>query len=156
MTRSVVRIEASPFDPARELAGFEANDGDAGAAVSFLGKVRGGGDDPVRALYLEHYPGVTERMIAEFAAEAEKRWTLLDCLIIHRVGEMAPGEPIVLVCVSAAHRREAFEAADFLMDYLKTRALFWKREIREKSETWIEPHERDYEDAARWTAPERA
>lgn len=152
MTRFVVRIDESPFDPAQELAAFEGVPGEAGAVVAFVGKVRAeAGDNPVRALYLEHYPGVTERLIAEFAAEARKRWTLLDGLIIHRVGELTPGESIVMVCASAAHRREAFEAADFLMDYLKTKALFWKKEIREASDAWIEPREQDYEDAARWS-----
>ncbi len=147
-----IRIESAPFDPAAELAAFETDAGrTAGAVVCFLGKVReGASDDPVRALYLEHYPGMTERAIEATAAEAQRRWSLFDCLVIHRVGAMAPGEPIVFVCASAAHRRDAFQAADRLMDYLKTKALFWKKEMRDNSEAWIEPRPADHADEARW------
>lgn len=124
--------------------------------MSFLGKVRGRADgEDVSALYLEHYPGVTERSIAEIETEARKRWAIEDALIIHRVGELNPGEPIVLVCVAGAHRREAFEAADFLMDCLKTEAMFWKKETRADGEAWIEPRNADYKDAARWKKPGR-
>ncbi len=147
----MIRVSADPFDPGAELSVFETRAGAAGAVVSFLGKVReSAADKTVSGLYLEHYPGVTERSIAEIEEQARKRWAIDDALIIHRVGELRPGEPIVMVCVAAAHRREAFEAADFLMDYLKTEAMFWKKEIREDGEAWIEPRDADYKDAARW------
>lgn len=147
----MIRVCEEAFDPGAELSVFEKNAAGAGAVVSFLGKVRArAGEGGVKALYLEHYPGVTERSIAEIERQAQKRWAIDDALIIHRVGELKPDEPIVMVCVASAHRREAFEAADFLMDYLKTEAMFWKKEIREDGATWIEPREADYEDAARW------
>jgi len=147
----MIRVSDTPFDPATELQGFERAADGAGAIVSFLGKVRAKGDEGgVRALYLEHYPGVTERTIADIERETHERWAIEHTLIIHRVGGMRPGEPIVLVCVAAAHRRAAFEAADFLMDYLKTEAMFWKKEVSANGETWIEPREDDYNDAARW------
>ncbi len=145
----MIRVSEQDFDPGTELSAFERS-ASGGAVVSFLGKVRGGEGGKVRSLVLEHYPGVTERSIAEIEAEARKRWAIDETLIIHRVGALEPGEPIVLVCVSAAHRREAFEAADFLMDYLKTEAMFWKKEVRKDGEAWIEPREADYKDAARW------
>jgi len=130
---------------------FEKAAGDAGAVVSFLGRVRGEETEAaVTALYLEHYPGVTERRLGDIEAEARGRWAIDEPLIIHRVGELNPGEPIVFICVSARHRRDAFEAADFLMDYLKTKALFWKKEITSDGEQWIEPRAQDYSDAARW------
>lgn len=147
----MIRVSDTVFDSATELQSFERAAEGAGAIVSFLGKVRAkANEDDVRALHLEHYPGVTERTIADIEREAHERWTIEHSLIIHRVGEMRPGEPIVLVCVAAAHRREAFEAADFLMDYLKTEAMFWKKEVSANGETWIEPREDDYNDAARW------
>lgn len=147
----MIRVSPEPFDPGAELSAFERGAGRAGAVVSFVGKVRGAaGEKNVASLYLEHYPGVTERSIAAIEDEARKRWALLDVLIIHRVGMLAPGEPIVMVCVASAHRREAFEAADFLMDYLKTEAMFWKKEVRDGGEAWIEPRDADYKDAERW------
>ncbi len=147
----MIRISKSKFNPGKELSAFEQKTGDAGAVVSFLGRVRGDKTEAaVTALYLEHYPGVTERALDQVEAEARGRWSIDEPLIIHRIGDLKPGEPIVFVCVSARHRREAFEAADFLMDYLKTKALFWKKEIRADGDKWIEPREQDYMDAARW------
>lgn len=147
----MIRVSEEPFDPGAELSAFERAGVGSGAVVSFLGKVRDQtSSEDVDALYLEHYPGVTERSIAEIEVAARKRWNIDDAMIIHRVGRLAPGEPIVMVCVSSAHRRDAFEAADFLMDYLKTEAMFWKKEIRKDSEAWIEPRDQDYNDAARW------
>ncbi len=152
----MLRVISEFFDPGAELSAFEKRAADAGAIVSFLGKVRGtAGEKTVGTLYLEHFPGVTERSIASIEAEARKRWRIDDSLIVHRVGRLEPGEPIVLVCVASAHRREAFEAADFLMDYLKTEAVFWKKEIRDDGEAWIEPREADYKDVARWKKPMR-
>ena len=147
----MISVCETPFDPSEQIGAFDKNAGDAGAIVSFLGKVRGkAGADDVNGLFLEHYPGATEKSIQEIEKTAHKRWAIDDVLIIHRVGLLMPGEPIVLVCVSAAHRRDAFEAADFLMDFLKTKAMFWKKEIRIDGEAWIEPREDDYKDAKRW------
>jgi molybdopterin synthase catalytic subunit len=147
----MIRISPSTFDPGKELSAFEQNVVDAGAIVSFLGRVRADERKAgVMALHLEHYPGVTERMLGELEDEARGRWAIDEPLIIHRVGDMTQGEPIVFVCVSARHRRDAFEAADFLMDHLKTKALFWKKEITSDGEEWIEPRAQDYKDAARW------
>ena len=144
----MIRISEQSFDPGGELSAFEKRSRTAGAVVSFLGKVRE--DNGVRMLQLEHYAGVTETSVAAIETETRRRWAVDDVMIIHRVGDLAPGEPIVFVCVSAAHRRDAFEAADFLMDYLKTEAIFWKKEIRKDGETWIEPREQDYKDVQRW------
>lgn len=139
------------FSPEDALRLFRNSRLQAGAIVSFTGQVRGGanGDDVV-SLSLEHYPGFTEGKIAEIANEAATRWPLRGLTIIHRVGEMKPGEAIVFVATAADHRRAAFEAADFLMDYLKSEAPFWKRETTQKGEEWIEPHMQDQADKARW------
>ena len=147
----MIRVSPEPFDPGAELSAFEKSAEGAGAVVSFVGKVRGtAGTENIARLCLEHFPGVTERSIAEIDAHARQRWAISETLIIHRVGDLAPGEAIVMVCVASAHRREAFEAADFLMDYLKTEAMFWKKETRADGEAWIEPRDADYKDAARW------
>ncbi len=147
----MIRVLETSFDPAAEIAAFNKRAGAAGAVVTFLGAVRASaGDTDVKALELEHFPGVTEKSITEIENEARSRWPVSDIDIVHRVGRLAPGEPIVLVCVAADHRREAFEAADFLMDYLKTEAMFWKKEIRSDGDAWIEPRAADYKDAARW------
>lgn len=147
----MIRVSEQPFDPGAELSAFESAAKGAGAVVSFLGKVRQEAyGEKVTGLVLEHYPGVTEQSIAAIEREAKSRWDVDEVLIVHRVGALAPGEPIVMVCVSSAHRRDAFEAADFLMDYLKTEAMFWKKEIRENCEEWIEPRGEDYKDARRW------
>ncbi len=147
----MVRVLETPFDLNAEIAAFNDRAGAPGAVVTFSGVVRGqAGENAVTALELDHFPGVTERSITEIEAEARARWPVSDIEIIHRVGRLGPEEPIVLVCVAAAHRREAFEAADFLMDYLKTKAMFWKKEHRADGATWIEPRAEDYKDAARW------
>ena len=147
----MIRLADRNFEPVAELAKFEKMNENAGAIVSFLGKVRGQADgQKVKALHLDHYPGVTEQSIYDIVQLASARWAIDDALIIHRTGEVLAGEPIVLVCVANAHRRAAFEAADFLMDYLKTEALFWKKERLDGEERWIEPREDDYKDAARW------
>ncbi|MEM9751110.1 MAG: molybdenum cofactor biosynthesis protein MoaE [Pseudomonadota bacterium] len=144
-----VVIQTEPFDPASALAAFTARqNGEPGAIVTFSGHVRGEGG--LTALELESYDGLTEREIARMETEARTGWPLLDVMIIHRYGPMAPGEAIVFVAAAAKHRRSAFEAADFLMDGLKTRAPFWKKEITETGARWIEPRAEDYVDASRW------
>ena len=130
------------------LAAFNAQHGEAGGVVSFLGKVRPGGD--VRALELTHYEPLTLPGMEELAREALRRFELDGALVWHRVGIMTPGEAIVLVATAARHRRNAFEAADYLMDHLKSAAWFWKREQRGNGWHWIEPREADHMDLARW------
>jgi len=147
----MIRIYDSPFDPAGEIKSFESRTSGAGAFVTFTGKVRyKARGEKVTGLHLEHFPGVTEKSIESLVNEARNRWKVEDLLVLHRVGRLNPGEPIVLVAIAAAHRRDAFEATDFLMDGLKTQAVFWKKEIRENGEEWIEPRAQDHRDAARW------
>lgn len=149
--RCDIRIAAQVFDPEAEVSTFRQTASQSGAIVSFTGVVRPSGQaGAVSALTLQHYPGMTERGIGEIVAGAADRWPLEAALIIHRVGELAAHEPIVLVATASQHRRAAFEAADFLMDYLKSRALFWKSETGEDGKRWIEPRADDYADAARW------
>ncbi len=137
------------FDPAKALAEFERTCGDAGAVVSFLGRVRAEGG--VETLELQSYPGVTEEGIRAAIQAAQSRWPLSAVKVIHRIGRMRPGAPIVLVMTAAKHRRAAFEACDFLMDYLKTEAIFWKRQTGAQGTQWIEPRAEDYEDKNRWS-----
>lgn len=149
--RSDIRITGQAFDPEAELAAFRASLGQAGALVSFTGLVRpGNGPGVVNTLSLQHYPGMTETGIAAALAGAASRWPLEAALVIHRIGDMPPHAPIVLVATASPHRRAAFEAADFLMDFLKSRALFWKKETGTSGTQWIEPRDDDYADAARW------
>src|ERR1041385_8702127 len=134
-----ISIQAEDFDTNAEIAALKTSD--AGAIVTFTGIVRG--DDGLSSLSLEHYPGMTEREIARHVEDAEARWPLLGVTVIHRIGKLAPGENIVLVAVASAHRQAAFEAAEFLMDYLKTRAPFWKLEERSGTTEWVDARESD-------------
>jgi molybdopterin synthase catalytic subunit len=146
-----VRVQAEPFDPGAETAAFAASSGDAGGIASFLGLVRGRHDGtPVLAMTLEHYPGMTERALAGIEAEARRRWPLLDVLVIHRYGRMLPGEPIVLVLTAGAHRAAALDACAFLIDWLKTKAPFWKLEETPDGERWVAARGGDDAAAARW------
>ncbi len=137
-----------PIDPAALLAQFAEARGDAGAIVSFTGTVRGTGG--VTALELEHHPTFSAKVIEAIGAHAKARFDIADCLIAHRVGSLAPGEPIVFVAAASAHRRAAFEAVDYLMDRLKTEAPLWKRELRADGAEWIEARASDLSDRARW------
>ncbi|MAI89512.1 molybdenum cofactor biosynthesis protein MoaE [Ponticaulis sp.] len=133
------------------LSQFEANTKNAGGVVSFSGIVRGQkGENKVRALLLQSYSPLTENGIQAAVEDAKQRWPLTSVLVHHRIGEIQVGETIVFVATASEHRRDAFEAADFLMDYLKTEAVFWKKEITETAETWIEPRKEDYQDKLRW------
>ncbi|MFO1255870.1 MAG: molybdenum cofactor biosynthesis protein MoaE [Sphingomonadaceae bacterium] len=143
-----VRLLDAPFDPAAELDAFAGAHGAAGGIASFLGQVRTGGG--VECLELRHYGPLTLPGMQELAQAAEERWTLEGLLIIHRTGQMAPGDPIVLVAAAARHRRDAIAAIDFAMDHLKSRSWFWKRERRGGVWNWIEPREQDYADLTRW------
>lgn len=146
-----IRIAETPFDPEAELAAFRATLSESGGLVAFQGLVRGGDEgDPVETLTLQHYPGMTESGIGTAIAEVNRRWPTEAVLVIHRVGAMRPGDPVVLVAAASRHRRAAFESADFLMDFLKSRAMFWKYETRDGERHWIEPRKQDYDDAGRW------
>ena len=153
MTAAVtIRIQEADFDIAGEIAAITNGRTDIGAVVSFSGICRGteaGGD--IAALTLEHYAGMAEAEIRRHAEEAMSRWSLNGLSVIHRVGRIAPGENIVLVVTASSHRQAAFEAAEFLMDYLKTSAPFWKREESASGTNWVDARERDDAAAARWT-----
>lgn len=149
MTAPDILILAAPFDPEEEARKLRRPG--AGAIVTFTGQVRSQGDASLR-LILEHCPGLTEREIEAFAATACERWPLQALVIRHRVGRLAPGDPIVFVGAASAHRRAAFEAADCVMDYLKSAAPFWKREVDGRGARWIEPRAEDHRDLARWRA----
>jgi molybdopterin synthase catalytic subunit len=142
-----VRVQSEDFDLGAEAATLEVG---AGAVVTFTGIVRGG---DVTAMTLEHYPGMTEAALAEIEAEAHKRWNLTGALIIHRVGRLEAGARIMMVAAASRHRAEAFEAASFLMDYLKTQAPFWKKEETAAGAHWVDAREVDNEAAARWGDP---
>jgi molybdopterin synthase catalytic subunit len=146
-----VRVGTEPFDPGTELRDFSAAQDGAGAVVSFTGVVRG--DGGLRRLEIEHYPGMTEAAVAEMAEEARGRFGLSGVRVIHRHGPLEVGEPIMMVLTAAPHRRAAFEAADFLMDWLKSRAPFWKKEHGPGGEAWVEAKDADEDALRRWEAP---
>lgn len=143
-----IRIQTAAFDVNTEIAALTRGGSDVGAVVTFSGHVRS--DDSLASLTLEHYPGMTEREIARCIDDAEKRWPLLGVTVIHRIGRLVPGDPIVLVATASRHRAAAFSAAEFLMDYLKTRAPFWKEETRGGATTWVEHRASDAAQAKRW------
>jgi molybdopterin synthase catalytic subunit len=153
MTDNVtIRIQESDFDIGREIAALTTGRGDIGAVVSFTGICRGSEDGTsIAALTLEHYPGMAEAEITRHAETATSRWPLHGIRVVHRVGRIAPGENIVLVVTASKHRQAAFEAAEFLMDYLKTNAPFWKRVEAAGGATWVEARDHDDAAAARWT-----
>ncbi|MBV1797182.1 molybdenum cofactor biosynthesis protein MoaE [Siccirubricoccus sp. G192] len=152
MGQVTVRVQEAPFDLAAESAALAAGRTDIGGLASFVGLCRA--DDGLAALVLEHYPGMTERAIARIAAEACARWPLSGCTVIHRVGRLAPGAPIVLVLTASTHRAAALESCAFLIDWLKTGAPFWKREeFAGGRDRWVEAKSADDAAAARWSAP---
>jgi molybdopterin synthase catalytic subunit len=147
----MIRVQEQDFDIGAEIAALRKGRTDAGAIAAFIGTVRGQAqNDGVSAMVLEHYPGMTEKELARIEAEAHARWPLLDSLIVHRTGRLLPGDNIVLVITLSAHRAAAFEAAQFLMDYLKTSAPFWKTEETGTDRRWVEARESDDAGAARW------
>jgi molybdopterin synthase catalytic subunit len=151
---ATIRIQEADFDVAQEIAALSEGRTDIGAVVSFSGICRGSENgEPIAALTLEHYPGMAEAEIARHADEALSRWPLQGLTVIHRFGRIAPGQNIVLVVTASSHRQAAFEAANFLMDYLKTNAPFWKREESEKGTSWVAARDHDDDAAARWTKP---
>lgn len=149
-----VRVQTQDFDVAAEIAALTAGRTDIGAVVTFTGLVRGSTDGrDLVSMTLEHYPGMTETELETVEAEAKARWPLQASLIVHRVGELQPGANIVLVITASPHRHAAFQAAEFLMDYLKTRAPFWKKEAVAGGEaTWVDARETDNEAVARWSS----
>ena len=155
----MITLSPDPFSPSEALAAFESAARGAGAIVSFTGLVRDtASDGEVTGLHLQAYSPMTENGIETAVSQARARWPLDAVRIIHRTGDMNPFDPIVFVATASAHRRAAFEAADFIMDYLKTEAAFWKKELTPTGSRWIEPRQQDYTDSARWakTDEERA
>ena len=149
-----IRLQREDFDPAVEVRNITQDRTDIGAVVTFAGICRGAeSGQPITALTLEHYPGMAEAEIARHVEEAESRWPLLGVTVIHRYGRIAPGENIVLVVTASSHRQAAFAAAEFLMDYLKTRAPFWKQVESAAGRTWIDAKKTDDSAADRWTKP---
>lgn len=146
-----VLIQTEAFDLNAEIAQLSQDNPKVGAIATFLGLVRDVNDGVgIQTLTLEHYPGMTEKSLEEIVQEAFNRWPLLDVSLIHRVGALEPSDPIVLVAVAASHRREAFTACEFIMDYLKTRAPFWKKENTPEGEHWVDARDSDDSAAARW------
>lgn len=146
-----VRVQQEDFDVGAELAALTAGDARVGAVASFVGLVRDRNDgDQVAGMTLEHYPGMTEKALEQIVAEAKSRWALYDVLVIHRVGPLQPTDRIVFVATTAAHRGEAFAACEFVMDYLKTQAPFWKREETPEGARWVDARETDDHALKRW------
>ena len=153
---ATIRIQEADFDVVQEVAALTRARTDIGAVVTFSGICRGSENgEPIAALTLEHYPGMAEAEIARHVEEAEKRWPLLGVTVIHRYGRLAPGDNIVLVVTMSSHRHDAFAAAEFLMDYLKTRAPFWKQVERGSGTQWVESKVADDAAAERWTDGKR-
>lgn len=157
----MIRVQQEDFDPGAELAALTAGNTRIGGAVSFVGLVRDmAGDARIGAMTLEHYPGMTERKLAEIEDEARRRWPIEASLIVHRYGRLAPGDRIVLVIVASSHRQAAFEASAFLVDWLKTKAPFWKLEETNSGTHWVEARDADDRAADRWrvgpTKPDKA
>jgi molybdopterin synthase catalytic subunit len=146
-------LRLDPFDPEQEGAAFRARQDGVGAVVSFIGVARGRSKEggAITNLHLQHHPRLTVRSLEQIADDARARFAVDDVLVLHRAGDIAPGEPIVLAAAAARHRRAAFEAADYLMDRLKSDALFWKREDRSDGSEWIEPSDADARDLGRWS-----
>jgi molybdopterin synthase catalytic subunit len=146
-----VRVQSEDFDVGRALESLTRGRRDVGALASFVGLVRDANDgSAVNGMTLEHYPGMTEKALEDICRQAHTRWDLIDTLVIHRIGPLKPGDRIVLVGVTSAHRGEAFAACEFLMDYLKTRAPFWKREDTPEGARWVEARQSDDSSAERW------
>ena len=145
-----VSVQSEFFDSSAEIKNFSETLGNIGALVTFTGIVRGQKSNTLDYMFIEHYPGMTETQIKLIVEDAFKRWKICDVLVIHRYGKLEPGEPIMMVATAAEHRREAFEAAEYLMDYLKSRAPFWKKEVLNGEESWVEATSEDEASLNRW------
>jgi molybdopterin synthase catalytic subunit len=147
-----IRVQTDDFDAGAEMARLRAGNPEVGAVACFVGVCRDRNDgEAVATMTLEHYPGMTEKALATIVDEAMARWRVIDVTVVHRVGELKPTDQIVLVAVSGAHRGDAFAACEFIMDYLKTRAPFWKKEQTPEGGRWVDARESDDDAAARWT-----
>lgn len=145
-----IRVQEAPFDFGAEAQAFSDAQAGAGAIVTFTGLVRDLPGTPLDVMEIEHYPGMTEKALAKIAEDAQARWELSGCLIIHRYGKMRPGDQIMMVATGSKHRKDAFEAAEFLMDYLKSRAPFWKREVTSDNTSWVASKAEDEDALTRW------
>jgi len=149
-----VRVQSEPLDPHREVDLLRAGNHAIGAVVSFIGLMRDiNEDDRVERMFLEHYPGMTEKALQNIAEEAVRRWDLAGCRVVHRVGDISPSDPIVVVAVAARHRKAAFLGCEFVIDYLKTQAPFWKKETTEAGERWVDARDSDDEAEQKWLTP---
>ena len=146
----LILIQEHPFDPGKEAQNFGERQDNAGAIVTFTGIVRNTSARDLETLAIEHYPAMTEKAISDIAQRAIDRWSLQDALVLHRYGNLAPGEGIMMVATAAVHRSDAFAAADFLMDFLKSRAPFWKKEITASGANWVEAKDSDEQALRRW------
>jgi molybdopterin synthase catalytic subunit len=149
-----VRVQTEDFDLSTEILNLRQGNTGIGAVASFIGLVRDlNHSTTVTEMTLEHYPGMTEKALAEIVEEAKRRWKIIDALVIHRIGPLKPTDQIVLVATSSAHRGDAFAACEFIMDYLKTRAPFWKKEQTESGAHWVDARESDETSVQRWATP---
>jgi molybdopterin synthase catalytic subunit len=145
-----IRVQADPFDYGQECGRFAGQSGRIGAVVTFCGIVRDTEAGNLQRMEIEHYPGMTERALTQIAEQAASRWNIQACTILHRYGPMTAGEAIMMVATASPHRADAFAAADFLMDYLKSRAPFWKKEITDQGEGWVDAKDSDEAALSRW------
>lgn len=145
-----IAVQKEPFDLGAEANAFAEADTSNGAIVTFTGVVRDLAQGDLDVMEIEHYPGMTEKALTKIATEAKERWSLGDVLVIHRHGRLAPGDRIMMVATAAPHRKDAFEAAEYLMDYLKSRAPFWKKEITGKGADWVAAKDEDEDSLKRW------
>lgn len=151
----MIRVQENPFDPGAETTLFLSRNSNSGGVATFIGQVRDFQDNPdqkISVLELEHYPGMTEKELDRICSDARARWPLDDISVIHRYGTMKPGDAIVMVCTASAHRSDAFAACEFIMDWLKTQAPFWKREHTGADTSWVDAKTSDDDRAARWTS----
>ena len=146
-----ISVQSDAFDVGAETSAFTTEQSDMGAVVTFTGIVRNNDAGSLQVMEIEHYPAMTERAVRGIAEEAFRRWSLGDILVIHRYGRLAAGEVIMMVATASRHRKDAFEAAEYLMDYLKSRAPFWKKEITEDSEGWVAAQDADEDALSRWS-----
>ncbi len=147
-----IRVDSEPFEPSREVDLLRGEGPAIGAVVTFIGSMRDlNQGDRVERMFLEHYPGMTENALEQIVKQAFERWKLQGCRVVHRVGELQPTDPIVLVAVASAHRKEAFRACEFIIDYLKTQAPFWKKETTENGARWVDARDSDDEASRQWS-----
>lgn len=145
-----IAVQSEPFDFGAEASAFASGHHDQGAVVTFTGIVRNNPEGTLERMVIEHYPGMTEKALTKIATEAQERWDLGDVLVIHRYGDLSPGEMIMMVATASRHRKNAFEAAEFLMDYLKSRAPFWKKEFLAGGAEWVAARDEDEDSLKRW------